>query len=233
VQTLHSSYRVPFPLANGVAEYPGYPVAGEDTAAFGPTGGWRAWWLGGKPPAQPPVPGNAIAWTYGSGAVSHFYARDAKADPRAVDPASVRQRMLEVSRMMDATDPDLSAFHARGGKLILLENMADYAQSPYAGVRYYESVLERLGTDKVRQFLRLYTAPGVDHVGTGAPGLVDMLQALAGWVERGVAPRGLELIEQEAKPPFAVRRARPLCEWPRWPRYRGGDPASAASFQCG
>jgi hypothetical protein len=23
-----------------------------------------------------------------------------------------------------------------------------------------------------------------------------------------------------------------LCEWPLWPRYRGGDPAHADSFQC-
>ena len=36
---------------------------------------------------------------------------------------------------MDATDPDLSAFAARGGKVLMLEYMADYAQSPFAGIR--------------------------------------------------------------------------------------------------
>ena len=41
---------------------------------------------------------------------------------------------------MDSTDPDLSRFRARGGRLIMLEHMADYAQSPYAGIRYFESV---------------------------------------------------------------------------------------------
>ena len=81
-------------------------------------------------------------------------------------------------------------------------------------------------------FYKLYTAPGVDHVGTGAPGLVDMLGALSQWVERGQAPSGLTLIEQSAKPPFAVQRARPLCEWPLLPRYQGGDAGSAASFRC-
>jgi hypothetical protein len=27
-------------------------------------------------------------------------------------------------------------------------------------------------------------------------------------------------------------RTRPLCEYPRWPRYRSGDPESAQSFVC-
>ncbi|RYZ11662.1 MAG: tannase/feruloyl esterase family alpha/beta hydrolase, partial [Comamonadaceae bacterium] len=34
------------------------------------------------------------------------------------------------------------------------------------------------------------------------------------------------------KAPFSVTRARPLCEWPTWPRYRGGDANAAASFTC-
>jgi hypothetical protein len=80
--------------------------------------------------------------------------------------------------------------------------------------------------------MRLYTAPGVDHVGTGAPANVDMLTALVDWVERRQAPANLTLSEQGAKPPFAVRRARPLCHWPMVPRYKSGDAASAASFVC-
>ena len=133
---------------------------------------------------------------------------------------------------MDSTNPDLSAFHARGGKLLILENMADYAQSPYAGIGYVESVVATLGQARTDTFLRLYTAPGVDHVGTGAPAHVDLLAAVVDWVERGRAPRELTLIEQSAKPPFATVRARPLCRWPEWPRYSAGDPASAASFAC-
>jgi hypothetical protein len=61
---------------------------------------------------------------------------------------------------------------------------------------------------------------------------VDMLSALADWVERGKAPANLQLVEQTVAAPFAVTRARPLCEWPRFPRYRGGDAALAASFEC-
>jgi len=34
------------------------------------------------------------------------------------------------------------------------------------------------------------------------------------------------------QPPFKVIRGRPLCEWPLWPRYTGGDASHAGSFQC-
>jgi feruloyl esterase len=233
VRTLRSPFKFPYPLANGATEYPGWGVGGEDTPAFGPTGGWRAWWVGNAAPAVPPVPGNGIAWFYGGGALQYFYARDAARDPRLIKPENTVERTRAVSALMDSTNPDLSAFAARGGRLILLEHLSDYAQSPYAGIRYVETVQQRLGAEKAAQFLRLFTAPGVDHVGTGAPALWDPLAALADWVERGQAPAFLTIEEQDAKPPFAVKRARPLCEWPQWPRYKGqGDPNAAASFAC-
>jgi Tannase and feruloyl esterase len=232
VQTLHSPYKLPFALANGVTEYPGWGVSGEATPASGPTGGWSAWWLGSSSPTLPPQPTNAIAWFYGSGALQYFYARDPKFDVRNFNPEQFSARMKEVSALMDSTNPDLSAFHARGGKLIMLENMADYAQSPYAGIRYYESVVAKLGAATVQQFVRLYTAPGVDHVGAGAPANVDMLSALTQWVEKGQAPSGLQLVSQNLKPPFTVTLARPMCEWPMWPRYKGGDGNLAESFEC-
>ena len=109
---------------------------------------------------------------------------------------------------------------------------ASMHQSPYAGIGYYESVVRRLGQGAVDGFMRLYTAPGVDHVGTGGPANVDMLGVLVDWVERAKAPAALQIVEQNAKPPFAITRARPLCGWPLVPRYLGGDAASAASFEC-
>jgi Tannase and feruloyl esterase len=232
VQTLHSPFPFSFPLANGVTEYPGWGVSGEAAPGSGPTGGWSAWWLGSAAPAMPPLPANGIAWSYGVGAIRYFFARDPNLDLMQYTPEKYAERVREVSALMDATNPDLSAFAARGGKLLMLENMADYAQSPFAGIGYYQSVVARLGQPNVDRFLKLYTAPGVDHVGSGAPAHVDMLAALTGWVEQGKAPAGLQLVEQELKAPFALTRARPLCEWPRWPRFKGGDPALAASFEC-
>ena len=232
VRTLHAPYRFEFPLEHGIQEYPGWGVSGEATPASGPTGGWSAWWLGRSPPTLPPQPTNSIAWVYGSGAIQYFYAREPGFDVRRYDHTRFAPRVLEVSALMDATDPDLSAFQARSGKLVLLENMADYAQSPYAGIAYYESVVARMGQPAVDGFMRLFTAPGVDHVGTGAPANVDMLAALVDWVERDRTPEGLQLVAQDAKPPFAVSNTRPLCRWPLFPRYTGGDPVRADSFAC-
>ncbi|MDB5958677.1 tannase/feruloyl esterase family alpha/beta hydrolase [Ramlibacter sp.] len=232
VQTLQSPLDFGMELANGWHGYPGRGPSGENTPASGPAGGWQAWWTGSAPPAFPPVPANGIAWFYGAGAIQYFYARDPKADLRSYRMADHAQRVGEISALMDSTDPDLSAFRAHGGKLIVLENLGDYAQSPYAGIGYHDAVVQRMGQGTVDGFFKLFTAPNVDHVGTGAPANADLFAALVDWVERGHAPANLQLVEQDAKPPFAVRRSRPLCEWPQVPRYLGGELNAAGSFAC-
>ncbi|PDT75400.1 tannase/feruloyl esterase family alpha/beta hydrolase [Bradyrhizobium sp. C9] len=233
IETLHAPYKFSFPLANGLDDYPGWGVSGENTPAFGPTGGWKAWWLGSTAPAQPPAPTNGIAWIYGAGGIQYVFARDPKLDVTTYKPEDHKARVLEVSALMDSTDPDLTRFHAHGGKLVILEHMSDYAQSPYAGIRYFENVEKTLGKDKVAEFARLYTAPGVDHVGSGAPANVDMLAVLVDWVENGKAPGDLDVREQKTEAPgFETLRALPLCRWPNWPHYKAGPVTAAVSFTC-
>jgi hypothetical protein len=115
--------------------------------------------------------------------------------------------------------------------------MADYAQSPYAGIDYYKSVVGKMGQSAADGFLRLYTTPGADHMGLGAPSSIDMLDVLVDWVEKAKAPGDLVQVELKVelapKPPFAVVRARPMCRYPAYPHFRGsGDPAAAESFEC-
>ena len=141
--------------------------------------------------------------------------------------------MLEVSQLMDSTNPNLTAFSDHGGKLIILEHMSDYAQSPFAGIRYFENMQFTLGKEETAAFARLYTAPGVDHVGSGAPANVDMLSVLVDWVEKGQAPGDLQVVEQKIEAPdFATTRSLPLCQWPAWPHYKSGPVEAAASFVC-
>ncbi len=233
IETLHATYKFPFTLENGLDDYPGWGVSGENTPAFGPTGGWISWWLGKAAPAQPPAPGNGIAWIYGAGGIQYVFARNPKLDVTMYKPEDHKERLLYVSKLMDSTNPDLSRFGARGGKLVILEYMADYAQSPYAGIRYFENVQRTLGKEKTAEFARLYTAPGVDHVGSGAPANVDMLAVLVDWVENGKAPGDLEVIEQKVEAPaFETLRSLPLCRWPAWPHYKSGQVNLAASFHC-
>jgi hypothetical protein len=233
IKTLHSTYKFPFAMENGLDDYPGWGVSGENTAAFGPTGGWISWWLGKAAPTQPPSPANGIAWIYGAGGIQYVFARDPQLDVTKYKPEDHRERVLQVSKLMDSTNPDLSRFSERGGKLVILEHMADYAQSPYAGIRYFENVQRKLGADKTAEFARLYAAPGVDHVGSGAPANVDMLGVLVDWVENGKAPGDLEVTEQKVEAPaFETRRSLPLCRWPAWPHYKSGQVNLAASFYC-
>jgi Tannase and feruloyl esterase len=233
INTLHAPYKFSFAMANGLDDYPGWGVSGEDTPSFGPTGGWLSWWLGKTAPSQPPVPSNGIAWVYGAGGIQYVFARDPKLDVTTYKPEEYKDRVLAVSALMDSTDPDLGRFRARGGRLIVLEHMSDYAQSPYAGIRYFESVQRKLGNAETAEFARLYTAPGVDHVGSGAPANVDMLSVLVDWVEKGQAPGDLEVLEQKIEvPAFTTVRALPLCRWPGWPHYGSGPAHTSSSFAC-
>jgi hypothetical protein len=233
INTLHSPYKFSFTLANGLDDYPGWGVSGEDNPSFGPTGGWIAWWLGKAAPTLPPAPNNGIAWVYGAGGMEYVFARDPNLDVTRYKPEDFRERVLQVSKLMDSTDPDLGRFRSHGGKLVMLEHMADYAQSPYAGIRYFEAVRHKLGKAETSEFARLYTAPGVDHVGSGAPANVDMLSVLVDWVEKGKAPGDLEVTEQKVEvPQFATVRALPLCEWPAWPHFKSGPANVASSFVC-
>jgi feruloyl esterase len=155
IDTLHATFKFPFTLANGLDDYPGWGVSGEDTASFGPTGGWTAWWLGAAAPANPPAPNNGIAWVYGAFGIQYVFARDPKLDVTSYKVEEHRDRVMQVSQLMDSTDPDLGRFRAKGGRLIMLEHMSDYAQSPYAGIRYFESVEKKLGKPETAEFARL------------------------------------------------------------------------------
>ena len=232
VQAMHTPYTFSFALANGVRAYPGWGRGGENAKGGGPVGGWESWQTGTAPPTLPPGPAGSRAWLYGSGAVQYFFARDGKFDPREFNPDAHANRIREISALMDSTDPDLSAFYKRGGKLIISEHMADYAQSPYAGIEYYASVVAKMGRQATENFLRLYVTPGADHMGMGAPSGVDMLEVLVDWVERDKAPGELVQLAQEPAPPFAVTAARPMCRYPDYPHYVGGDRQRAESYAC-
>jgi feruloyl esterase len=56
---------------------------------------------------------------------------------------------------IDATNPDLSAFAARGGKLVLWAGWEDTSISPYDSMNYYESVIRQNASAGDRQILDL------------------------------------------------------------------------------
>lgn len=136
-----------------------------------------------------------------------------------------QDRIQEVSEIVDSTDPDLGEFQDSGGKLIIQEHMADFAQRPHSGIEYYESVVDELGQGQVDKFARMYVSPGADHGDANAPNLIDWLTVLEDWVEKGQSPPA-DLTMHDGE------QERPACEYPEWPRYLHGDPDDADSFKC-
>ena len=128
--------------------------------------------------------------------VLKFIAYD-KANPEfGVDDLQFTAASLDAARarhpLFDATNPDLSAFAAGGGKLILWHGLSDQHIAPANTVSYHKALIGQLGEQAVEGFERFYLLPGVGHCGGGrGPANVDMLSAVLDWVESGAAPDGL------------------------------------------
>ena len=105
---------------------------------------------------------------------------------------------------LDAIDPDLSAFKARGGKLLHYHGWTDSAISPRWSIDYQRAVQQRLGDTS--DFHRLFLVPGMNHCGGGAgPWQVDWLGVLEQWVEKGVAPDTLVATHPQTKDTQTLR----------------------------
>lgn len=133
---------------------------------------------------------------------------------------------------LNALDPDLSAFIARGGKLIQYHGWSDPQISPLNSTQYYRQAVERLGgSEKTEAAYRLFMAPGMGHCGGGeGPNQFAMVAALERWVEQGESPDRIVASRVEGG---AVRRTRPLCPFPQVARYSGSGSTDAESnFVC-
>ena len=83
----------------------------------------------------------------------------------------------------------------------------------------------------------LFAVPGMTHCSDGlALDKFDALTALVDWVENGKAPdriiTSVDPTNKEIPASWSPNRTRPLCPWPKYAKYAGGDPESAASFEC-
>jgi feruloyl esterase len=136
----------------------------------------------------------------------------------------------KVGTIINAVNPDLSAFKARGGKLILYHGWNDTAISPGNTINYYNSVLAKMG-QKQDNWIRLFMIPGMGHCQGGpGPSQVNYMGALERWKESNVAPEQLEAFHVTNN---RVDMARPLCPYPLVAQYKGvGSTNDAANFVC-
>lgn len=109
-----------------------------------------------------------------------------------------------------------------------MHGTADSTIPTDASVFLYRRITEAMGQSRTNGFLRLYLIPGFGHGhGTFNAGF-DTLGTLDRWADEGAAPTGL-IVSDNNK---SMRRTRPLCAWPSWPKYVAGDLNAAASFRC-
>jgi feruloyl esterase len=152
---------------------------------------------------------------------------------------------------MNATNPDLTRFKRRGGKLIQYHGWSDPGVPPLTAVAYFESVMAKTGGEKrTTDFYRLFMAPGMAHC-FGGPGPnsfgnllapqplerndeSDIGMALVRWVEHGVAPAKIIAVKfKDDDPQKGVVMTRPLCPYPQVAAWTSkGDTNSAANFVC-
>ena len=120
--------------------------------------------------------------------------------------------LLPMHGLYDATDPDLSAFARRQGKLLLWHGWSDPHISPLNTVAYVQAVTDRLGATTARDVLRLFLIPGLYHCGGGEGATsVDVLTPLMQWVEQGHAPDALVATRGDAT---AAGRGRAIFAFP-------------------
>lgn len=133
---------------------------------------------------------------------------------------------------INALNPDLRRFFARGGKLLHYHGWADPQISPGVSPQYFEAVRGSPGgARRVEDSYRLFMVPGMAHCGGGdGASSFDMIAALEQWVEQGKAPAS---IPAQRVRNGTVDRGRTLCPYPQVAHYDGhGDPDAAASFRC-
>jgi tannase/feruloyl esterase len=217
-------------IRDGRPYFPGQPI-GAEIAGASPLGeprsssGWDRWLIGRDG-------GKSLQLALGESFMRFmaFGKPDPSYEWQTFDFAKDPDRMADIRKLLNATDPELGAFRSRGGKLLMYFGWADAALSPFMAIDYYDKALAANGPG-TPDFFRLFMVPGMFHcrggVGTDR---FDAMTPLINWVEGGAAPDTIPAARVEGD---QVTRTRPLCPYPRVARYKdSGRVADGANFAC-
>jgi Tannase and feruloyl esterase len=235
ISTLRKLYTGPR-YSDGAQVFPGYPAGGQT----GPNG-WPLWVTGA-------TQGTGVVYYFGYFFFMDMVYNDPSWNPLAFDlDRDVAAADQATGAVLNAMDPDLTAFRERGGKLILFHGWSDPAIATGNTINYYESVMANPGL-RGQSFVRLFLAPGMQHCldgpgpdSFGQNGFAqggpesDLESALERWVEQGTAPERIvaSKFNVDSDPTSGVVRTRPLCAFPAVARWVGtGSTDDAANFVC-
>jgi feruloyl esterase len=235
LEFVYSRYKFATPLANGTKTF-GMWLPNTDPSGSGLI-------LKDRFAGQEAAPSGAPMHSHlGAIGVTGFLMKNLTANPLDyTEGGALDLRRHELSGILDATNPDLSAFQKRGGKLIVTIGTNDTLASPGAQLDYYQSVVDTMGRATVDRFARLFVMPQTGHGLSGTnynvdgkgreipslpiPNRYDQVALLFDWVEKGTAP-GMSVTLT------AGEKSLPLCSYPAYPKYQSGSPAAAASYVC-
>ncbi len=225
--------------SKGNSLYYGFPFGGETAL-----GGWSRWLTGGlkyqadlnefqggvdagdfEAPVSP-----SLYYSFGNEVMKYFIYNDPKWTYENYNFDTFRKDTALVAETLNATNPDLSAFRKRGGKMILYSGWSDSAQSGLAMVGYYNGVLAHDHT--AADDARLFMMPGVEHCfGGPGPSFVNYLTEIDKWIETSKAPDQVTAywLDENMQP----NGSRPVCAYPNVAKYDGkGGTRDAYSFSC-
>jgi hypothetical protein len=234
LKVVYSSYKYSTPLA-GVRSF-GMWVPNTDPSGSGLI-------LPNRFIGQEGAAANAVMHSHlGVLGVTGFLMKNTSANPLDyVEGGPLNARRVELSAWLDGTNPDLTAFMRRGGKMIVAIGTNDTLASPGAQLDYYQALLDKMGRTAVDDFARLYVLPQTGHGLSGPnygidgdgkaipaapiPNTYDRIGMLLDWVERGVVPGKSGVVT-------AGEKSLPLCSYPTYPKYTSGPTTAAASYTC-
>jgi feruloyl esterase len=211
-------------VVGGRRRFPGFPIGAEAAGPTpnGPRTGWDPWIIRTGQPT--------IAFSFMESFFKHMATPGAEIDWKTFDAERDMATLDAIGTLLNATDPDLSAFRSRKGRILMWYGWADPALNPRMGLEYYERVSETMGKG-TPEFFRLFMMPGVFHCSGGVgPDRLDTMTPLVAWVERGAAPDRLVASQRAGD---KTTRTRPLCPHPQVATYKGqGSADMAESFVC-
>jgi len=224
---------------HGKAIYYGYPFGGENAL-----GGWTRWLTGGLKnqaalddfqggvdvgDTEAPATPNAH-YGFGNGIMKYFVYNDPQWTHKNYKFETYQKDSERVAETLNATDPDLSVFRKRGGKLLMYTGWSDAALSALATIGYYEEVIAHDNT--AANDVRLFMMPGVEHCSGGpGPSWVNYLAEIDKWIETDKTPEQVPAYWLDEK--FQPAGSRLLCAYPKVAKYdRKGDTRDLSSFSC-
>ena len=133
----------------------------------------------------------------------------------------------------DADKVAIASFIASGKKILHWHDSADGLLSPKEHARNVatmHSIAQSMGLADPSSNSRMFIVPGTGHAGAAGilAGVVDWATPIVDWVEKGIAPTQLTYFSTVA----GVAKSIPVCQYPTYPRYTGGDVNAAASYSC-